>query len=971
MRLALLCFLALFFQQAHTQNFTTGNLVIYRVGTGSGALSSASTAVFLDEYTPSGTLVQSLALPTAASGGNFPLTASGSATSEGLLNRSSDGNYLVLTGYGAATGVASIAGTSSSSTPRIVGLVNYQKTINTTSAFTDYSTANNPRSAISSDGTALWFTGGAGGIRYATNGSTTSTQINTTGTNFRGLGIFNGQLYVSSSSGTIRLATVGTGLPTGTGQAVTNIPGFPTSGSPYQFQFFDLDAGVTGADVLYVADDAAGVQKYSLVSGSWVLNGTVGTSSDQYRGLTGSASGTTVTLFGVRKGNELVSITDATGYNAAPVATASLLATAPNNTAFRGIAFAPVSPVNNLSLTFTPSGTAPLLIAPAVTTTLSDPADPLATIGVSVDVKDNGTSIPAASYTLTAASNNTAAVPNANVNITKADGQATIKISAAATGYADVTLTLTKGSFTKTITINIAASAAANAPANTRFLTGTSDASAAIALDDNYMVVADDEMNKLFVYNRNSSGLPAATYDYSGLLSLTDLSGGAPREVDVEAAVRSISTTNRIYWLGSMSNSATSFNARPNRNRLFAVTATGTGSSTSFSYVGMYTGLRQDLITWGDANGYSFSTSAVAGKDPKLIDGFNVEGLTIAPDNSTAYIAFRAPLVPVANRTKAVIAPLLNFETWFNNGAPSGSPTLGAPMELDLGGRGFRDLVRLSNGTYIILAGNYDDLPLNPAVYTWSGNAGAAPVQLNAFNLSDLNPEAVMEVHTSGTLAADRLQVISDNGSTVYYNDGVEAKDLSQNNYKKFRSDLLISGTGSVLPLQLVNFTVERNNNSSLLNWEVGTPLFSSFTIERSADGRTFTPIGEVAATPSRSRYNYTDLFTATGKIYYRIGETDVTGRKTYSAIRVVNSGSAGLVSIYPNPVTNGRFTLSTNVEGLKYAAIFDANGRKVSDVSFTSPVTDLSTSGLPAGQYYLVLMSKEKIIAASPLSIK
>lgn len=46
--------------------FTPGNLVVYRVGTGSGSLSSVGTPVFLDEYTPLGTLVQSIALPAVA-----------------------------------------------------------------------------------------------------------------------------------------------------------------------------------------------------------------------------------------------------------------------------------------------------------------------------------------------------------------------------------------------------------------------------------------------------------------------------------------------------------------------------------------------------------------------------------------------------------------------------------------------------------------------------------------------------------------------------------------------------------------------------------------------------------------------------------------------------------------------------------------------------------------------------------------
>jgi len=44
-------------------------------------------------------LVQSVALPTTGANGAHALIASGTASSEGLLSRSADGRFLVLTGY--------------------------------------------------------------------------------------------------------------------------------------------------------------------------------------------------------------------------------------------------------------------------------------------------------------------------------------------------------------------------------------------------------------------------------------------------------------------------------------------------------------------------------------------------------------------------------------------------------------------------------------------------------------------------------------------------------------------------------------------------------------------------------------------------------------------------------------------------------------------------------------------------------
>jgi len=331
--------------------FTPGNLVIYRVGDGAAALTSAGTAVFLDEYTPSGALVQSIPIPTTTSGANRRLVASGTATTEGQLTRSVDGLCLVLPGYDAALATASLTTSTSAAVNRVIARVDTSGAINTTTALTDASTGSSPRSAASTNCTDIWMSGGAGSVRYTTLGATTSTQLSTTVTNMRAVAIYGGQLYTSTQSGTIRLGTVGSGIPTTSGQTIANLPGFSTSSAPNQFFLADLNAGVAGVDTLYVADESAGqILKYSLVAGTWTSNGTITAAS--VRGLTASVSGSTVTLFGTYSaGSKLAKVVDTAGYNAAPsTTTVTDLATAPANTGFRGVAFAPISGLPSLSI---------------------------------------------------------------------------------------------------------------------------------------------------------------------------------------------------------------------------------------------------------------------------------------------------------------------------------------------------------------------------------------------------------------------------------------------------------------------------------------------------------------------------------------------------------------------------------------------------------------------------------------------
>ncbi len=333
--------------------FTAGNIVVVRLGDGSGALSNASAQIFLDEYTVTGTLVQSIPLPTIASGGNHAITMSGSASSEGSLTLSTDRNYLSLAGYDAPAGVASVS--SDSTINRTIARVDASGNVNTTTGI-NFGTAykkNNIRGAVTVDGTNFYCSGNGsgnnGGTYYLPFGSFTSSavQISTTVANTRVVNIFNNQLYVSSSSGAfLGVSSVGTGLPTANGQTTAILPGLPniTGVSNYGFYFCDLDAGVAGVDVLYVCDDRTtapdgGLYKYSLVGGTWVSNGNI-TSGVGLRGITASKTCTAVSILVTGEAG-VYGVIDNSGYNQPLTGTLTQIVTGVANTKIRGIAFTP------------------------------------------------------------------------------------------------------------------------------------------------------------------------------------------------------------------------------------------------------------------------------------------------------------------------------------------------------------------------------------------------------------------------------------------------------------------------------------------------------------------------------------------------------------------------------------------------------------------------------------------------------
>jgi hypothetical protein len=458
----------------------------------------------------------------------------------------------------------------------------------------------------------------------------------------------------------------------------------------------------------------------------------------------------------------------------------------------------------------------------AVSGVINDPTDPARTLGIDFILADADT--PIGNLTVTATSSNQSVVANANLTLTGTGANRNLKINPTGVGLADITVTVSDGTNNSSYTINYAASAASVTPATSRFLTGTSDASTAIAIDSNFMLVGDDENQVIRVYDRQNSGLPVASFDFTSSLGLTDISDGIPREVDIEASTR---IGNRIYWLGSLSNSA-SGNSRPNRNRLFATDVSGTGATTNLTYIGRYDNLRANLISWGDANGYNFTASAATGKIPEdsNLDGFNVEGLTIAPNGTTAYVAFRAPNVPTSNRTRALIAPINNFTDLVTGSATTAN--IGSPIELDLGGRGIRSIERNSNGQYLIIAGPADSAtgtaPKDFRLYTWTGNPTDAPV-LSPANLTALQAggsfESIVEVPNNLT-GTSQIQLLVDNGDNIWYNNGTASKELAERNFQKFRSDIVTINSTSVINGTLGRDTLTGTSGSDVITGSQG-----------------------------------------------------------------------------------------------------------------------------------------------------
>jgi hypothetical protein len=315
---------------------SAGNLVIYRVGTGAAGLTTAATAVFLDEYTPTGTLVQSIPVPTT---GTTAMTAVGNATTEGTMSVSGDGSRLVFAGYRKDAGGTSPASDTASVTNRVVGMLGLDGSVNTSTAITDSTGA--LRSATAASPTSSIYLGTANGVRYVAGpgAPVTSTVIDTR--NSRQVVQSGGILFAGNGSTSITAKVQSYGAGPTTATVATPVITLTTADVGNSFWFADLSGTVAGDDTMYLVNQFNGsILKFTSDGSSWTASGSF--SASAAANVTGIPGDTGVDLF-VTSGSTLFKFSDTTGYGGLISGAATSIATlSVANTAFRGLAAFPV-----------------------------------------------------------------------------------------------------------------------------------------------------------------------------------------------------------------------------------------------------------------------------------------------------------------------------------------------------------------------------------------------------------------------------------------------------------------------------------------------------------------------------------------------------------------------------------------------------------------------------------------------------
>ena len=171
-------------------------------------------------------------------------------------------------------------------------------------------------------------------------------------------------------------------------------------------------------------------------------------------------------------------------------------------------------------------------------------------------------------------------------------------------------------------------------------------------------------------------------------------------------------------------------------------------------------------------------------------------------------------------------------------------------------------------------------------------------------------------------------------------------------------NELTLADLSAPLPLTWLTFTAtEQNNSQSLLQWATAQEQNTKdFYIQRSADGINWITIGSVPAAGNSvltSHYEYVDTNPVIGPNYYRIKQTDIDNRYSYSPVRMLSfTKILQPFTILGNPVTNGVLTVQVNLATTM--AFYTADGKLLWHEQVNAGTKTIDVSSCAKGTYLL-----------------
>lgn len=157
------------------------------------------------------------------------------------------------------------------------------------------------------------------------------------------------------------------------------------------------------------------------------------------------------------------------------------------------------------------------------------------------------------------------------------------------------------------------------------------------------------------------------------------------------------------------------------------------------------------------------------------------------------------------------------------------------------------------------------------------------------------------------------------------------------------------------LPVRWIGLQVKANNkNQVFVNWQVSDEINNKgYHVEMSYNGQNWMEIGYVPAkanSSSQTAYELTFMKKMTGLTYFRIKQSDLDGKFSYSWVKKLDMTAQDDPFIWPNPVSN-TFNIMAKESNAKIQ-VMNFGGKIELTIPLKTGVNQIDASGFAAGIY-------------------
>ncbi|MES1221109.1 MAG: T9SS type A sorting domain-containing protein, partial [Bacteroidota bacterium] len=281
--------------------------------------------------------------------------------------------------------------------------------------------------------------------------------------------------------------------------------------------------------------------------------------------------------------------------------------------------------------------------------------------------------------------------------------------------------------------------------------------------------------------------------------------------------------------------------------------------------------------------------------------------------------------------------------------APVTAPTSGGKVSVAYTDATSNSAVTFSDGVAVVLVRK----DLNWAVSTTSLAGGSYNLQVQGTGFGSVGNVADLRLTRIGSVVG----TAGVNGGTTT-NPQVNRTGITLANLTNTFYLASVSTVNSPLPVTLISFSAQQADGKIKLDWETAAEVNNDyFTIQRSGDGVSWQEIKTVKGNGNatvESYYSAYDENPLQGNSFYRLQQTDIDGKKSYSSIRKVNINSSATVTVYPNPARD-YITIKSSLPQTMVISFFNSNGQKMEvPVATNTNNTTVNVSSLVPGAYYL-----------------